>query len=138
MYKELDEFITEYQNTADFWYDVGCVMASEKLSKFSSNDWEELLRNVHTKPLAWKKKLAYCLDNSCNMYELEILLSLLNTDDEELFEICIDTLRSFTTPESKQMILDNLSVVSRVKDDLPKSGIATRKVLEDFLRQLNV
>lgn len=137
MYKELDEFITEYQNTTDFWYDVGCVMASEKLLKFNPKDWEELSRIVHTKPLEWQKKLAYCLDNSCNRYELEILLSLLNTEDEELFEICIDTLRSFTTPESKQMILDNPSILNRVNDLLPKTGVAVKKILEDFLVKIH-
>lgn len=136
MYKELDEFITEYQNTVDFWYDVGCVMASEKLSKFTQNDWDELLRNIQNKPLEWKKKLVYCLDNTLNIIELEILLLLLNTDDEELFVDCIDTLRSFTLPESKQKILENPSIVSRVNDAMLKSGNATRKVLEDFLRQI--
>ncbi|AET61241.1 hypothetical protein HPL003_22585 [Paenibacillus terrae HPL-003] len=137
MYKDLDEFITEYQHTADFWYDVGCVMASEKLSKFGSEDWQELSSIVHNRPLEWQKKLAYCLDTSCNMYELEILLSLLNTEDEELFEICIDTLRSFTTQESKQMILDNPSILNRVNDLLPKAGIVSKKMLEDFLKKLN-
>ncbi|WP_431088649.1 hypothetical protein [Paenibacillus sp. 8b26] len=137
MYKDLDEFITEYQHTADFWYDVGCVMAYEKLSKFGSEDWQELASIVHNRPLEWQKKLAYCLDTSCNMYELEILLSLLSTEDEELFEICIDTLRSFTTQESKKMILDNPSILNRVNDLLPKAGIVSKKMLEDFLKKLN-
>ncbi|MFK4473217.1 hypothetical protein ABH897_002948 [Paenibacillus sp. RC73] len=137
MYTDLDEFITEYQHTTDFWYDVGCVMASEKLSKFSSKDWQELSIIVHNRPLEWQKKLAYCLDTSCNKYELEILLSLLSTEDEELFEIYIDTLRSFTTQESKQMILDKPSILNRINDLLPKAGIVSKKMLEDFLTRLN-
>ncbi len=137
MYKELDEFITEYQNTTDFWYDVGCEMASDKLLKFSPQDWEELSSNVLTKPLEWQKKLAYCMDNSCNVYELKILLSLINTEDEELFEVCIDTLRSFKTPEAKQMILDNPSVIYRVNKLLPNVGAITRKTLEEFLANLS-
>ncbi|WP_245700212.1 hypothetical protein [Paenibacillus glacialis] len=63
---------------------------------------------VLTKPLEWQKKLVYCMN-------------------EELFEICIDTLRSFTTPESKQMILDNPSILYRVNDLLPKVGIAVKE-----------
>lgn len=113
-------------------------MACEKLSKFSSKDWEKLSSNILTKSVDWQKKLAYCMDNTRNMNELKILLSLLNTsEDKELFEICIDTLRSFTTPENKQMILDNPSILQRVNDLLPKASIVTRRILEEFLAKLH-
>lgn len=79
------------------------------------------------------KKIAYCLDSNCNIYELKILLSLLETKDEELFQICIDALRSFTTSENKQMIIKNASILQRINNLLPKSGIAVKKVLEDFI-----
>ncbi|MEH7180123.1 hypothetical protein [Neobacillus vireti] len=137
MFRELDHLISA-DTTEDSWYDDGCIIASEILSEFSPKDWEDLSRIVHTKPLEWQKKLVYCFDNSCNKYELEILSSLLVTEDEELFEVCIDTLRSFTTPESKQMILDNPFILNRINDLLPKAGIATRKILEDFLKRFNV
>lgn len=137
LYKELDELITEYQNSTDFWYDVGCVMVSERLSKFSSQDWEQLSNEVLTKSLEWQKKLAYCLDSNCNMHELEILLSLLSTEDEELFETCVDTLRSFTTPESKKMILGNPHILHRVNDLIPKSGVAVKRMLESFLEKIH-
>ncbi|MBM6618978.1 hypothetical protein [Bacillus suaedaesalsae] len=132
MYKDLDNLISA-ETTIDSWYDDGCIIASEILSKFSSSDWEELVSKVLTKPLEWQKKLAYCMDSSCNIYELQILLSLLSIEDEELFEICIDTLRSFTTPESKKMILENHSILNRVNELIPKSGVAVKKILEDFL-----
>ncbi len=99
MYKDLDNLLSA-ETSVDSWYDDGCMIASEILSEFSTEDWQELARNVLTKPLEWQKKLAYCLDSNCTNYELQILLSLLNIQDEELFVICIDTLRSYTTPES--------------------------------------
>lgn len=133
MYKELDVLITGCQNTVDYWYDVGCIITSDMLAKFSQKDWEDLSSHVLMKPLEWQRKLAYCLDSSCNEHELNILLSLLDTDDEELFVICVDTLRSYTTLEAKQMIRDNPAMLIRVNELLPKAGVATRGVLEDFL-----
>ncbi|MDM5155456.1 hypothetical protein QUF88_17090 [Bacillus sp. DX1.1] len=136
MYRELDDFISA-ETTEDAWYDDGCIIVSEILTEFSPKDWEELSSKVLTKPLEWQKKLAYCMDSNCNMYELTILLSLLSVEDEELFEICIDTLRSFTTLESKQMILADPSILHRVNDLLPKASISVKKILEDFLMKIH-
>lgn len=135
MYKDLDNLLSA-ETSVDSWYDDGCMIASEILSEFSTGDWEELARNVLTKPLEWQKKLAYCLDSNCTIYELQILLLLLNIQDEELFVICIDTLRSYTTSESKKIIQDNHFILERVKELIPKSGVAVKKILEDFLVNL--
>lgn len=101
MYKELDNLLSA-DTSVDSWYDDGCVIASAMLSEFNPSDWVELSNQVHHKPIEWQRKLAYCLDNECNVNEFNILLSLLSTNDEELFEICIDTLRSFTNQEIKK------------------------------------
>lgn len=69
---------------------------------FSLNDWGELSKQVLNKLIEWQRKIAYCLDNECNEYEFHILLDLLNTNDAELFEICIDTLRSYPIEEGKK------------------------------------
>lgn len=79
------------------------------------------------------KKIAYCLDNQCSVHELNILISLLNTNDEELFEVCIDTLRSYSSQESK---LDNPQILQRVNDLLPTASIPVRKMLENFLAKI--
>lgn len=135
MYKEFEEYLFGYF-TDGYWYDQGFSIAQEMLLEFSSHDWEELLNSAVTKPLEWQRKLAYCLDNECNMNELKVLLRMLDTDDKELFEICVDTLRSFTSPESKQLILENPSIMQRVSDLIPQVGVATRKILEDFLSKV--
>ncbi|MNN45225.1 hypothetical protein D3C81_1595490 [compost metagenome] len=89
------------------------------------------------KSISMAEKLAYCMDSNCNIYELKILLSLLDTGDEELFEICIDTLRSFTSLESKQLILANPSILYRIDDLLSKASTPVKKVLEDFLVKIH-
>lgn len=132
MYKEFEEYLFGYF-TVDYWYDEGFLIAQEMLLEFSSCDWKKLLNTAVTKPLEWQRKLAYCLDNECSLNELKVLLTMLDTDDKELFEICVDTLRSFTSSESKQLILENPSIIQRVNDLIPQAGVATRKILEDFL-----
>lgn len=135
MFKELDNLLSA-ETTVDSWYDDGCVIASEILSEFSPSDWDELSNQVLSKPIEWQRKIAYCLDNKCSVHELNILISLLSTNDEELFEICIDTLRSYSSQESKNMILDNPQILQRVNDLLPTASIPVRKMLEDFLAKI--
>ncbi|MCM3040664.1 hypothetical protein M3201_13255 [Paenibacillus motobuensis] len=136
MYKELDNLLSA-DTTVDSWYDDGCVIASEMLSEFNLSDWAELSNQVHNKPIEWQRKLAYCLDNECNANEFNILLKLLSTNDEELFEICIDTLRSFTNQEINKMILDNPKILQRINDLLLTASAPVEKILQDFLSKIH-
>ncbi|AIQ19735.1 hypothetical protein H70357_25725 [Paenibacillus sp. FSL H7-0357] len=137
MYKELDNLLSA-DTSVDSWYDDGCVIASEMLSEFNPSDWVELSNQVQNKPIEWQRKLAYSLDNECNVNEFNILLSLLSTNDEELFEICIDTLRSFTNQEIKKMILDNPNILQRINDSLHTASLPVKKMLQDFLSKIHL
>ncbi|MGG2942186.1 hypothetical protein ABEO51_03605 [Bacillus safensis] len=133
MFRELDNLLSA-DTTVDSWYDGGCLIASEILSDFSLNDWEELSNQMLNKPIEWQRKIAYCLDNECNEYELNILIDLLNTNDKELFEICIDTLRSFTIEEGMKhpQILERVNhVVATTENSLVKV------IFQDFLSKMN-
>ncbi|MCA0102826.1 MULTISPECIES: hypothetical protein [Bacillus] len=136
MYRELDNLLSA-ETTEDSWYDDGCIIASDILSDFRADDWGKLKNEALTKPLEWQKKLAYCMDNNGSSHEFSILLSLLSIDNEELFEVCIDSLRSFVTPESKQMILNDPSILQRINDKLPKASVPVKKILEDFLEKVH-
>ncbi|MDO8227315.1 hypothetical protein [Bacillus cabrialesii] len=136
MYRELDNLLSA-ETTEDSWYDDGCIIASDILSDFRADDWGKLKNAALTKPLEWQKKLAYCMDNNGSSHEFSILLSLLSIDNEELFEVCIDSLRSFVTPESKQMILNDPSILQRINDKLPKASAPVKKILEDFLEKIH-
>nr|WP_279294594.1 hypothetical protein [Bacillus altitudinis] len=137
VFKELDNLLSA-DTTVDSWYDDGCLIASEILSDFSLNDWEELSNQVRNKPIEWQRKIAYCLDNECNEYELKILMDLLNTNDKELFEICIDTLRSFPIEEGKKLILEHPQILERVNNVLATTANSPVKlVLQDFLSKMN-
>ncbi|MBG9911267.1 hypothetical protein ABD83_07320 [Bacillus xiamenensis] len=137
MYIELNKLLSA-DTTVDSWYDDGCLIASEILSDFSLNDWEELSNQVLNKPIEWQRKIAYCLDNECNEYEFNILMDLLNTNDTELFEICIDTLRSYPIEEGKKIVLQHPQILERINQMLATSANPPAKiVLQDFISKIH-
>ncbi|WP_145335137.1 hypothetical protein [Paenibacillus xylanexedens] len=137
MFRQLDHLLSA-ETSVDSWYDDGCVIATEILEDFRSEDWNLLSREVLGKPIDWQKKLAYCLDSTQDTRELEVLLSLISVDDTELIEICIDTLRSYTSPEHKKRIINHPLVIERANSALSGAGNATKKIIEDFLRNITV
>ncbi|HAG42626.1 MAG TPA: hypothetical protein DCL31_03630 [Clostridium sp.] len=132
MYKDLDNFLYE-ETTINSWYNDGFLIAQDMLTQFSSEDWEELSKNVLNKPLEWQKKLIYCLDNDINENELNIIAKMLTINDQELFDMCIDSLRSFNNEIGKEFVLSNPSFIKLVKERIPYVGAATQKILQDFL-----
>lgn len=136
MYKELDTLLLE-QSSEDAWYDYYCEIACQMLTEFSVMDWEELSNQALGKPIEWQRKLAYILDNEMSMHELNILISLLDVKDEELFEICVDTLRSYSSPESKERILAVPQILQRIDSLLPTASLPVKKILQDFLAKMH-
>ncbi|MNO88398.1 hypothetical protein D3C76_798470 [compost metagenome] len=136
MYNELDTLLTDFQDADDYWYDVGCLTAEKIITMFEQEDWSELSDNFLTKSLGWQRKLAYCLGNYSNLKELKILLILASIEDDELFEVCIDSLRSFTSAENKQLILENHFIIEKVNEMIPNTGVVSRQIFQDFLDKL--
>lgn len=132
MYKELDELLLE-ETTVDSWYDDGFSIAQDILKQFSSDDWGKLNNEVLNKGLDWQKKLVYCLDNQIIEEELNIILKLINIDDEELFEMCIDALRAFDNELGHSFIKKNPQIIVEVEKRMKNVGTVGKKILENFL-----
>jgi hypothetical protein len=64
------------------------------------------------------------------------LLSLAETDDDELFEIVVDSLRCFTSEESLNLIQTDSKIVSKIQELMPKVGDVKKKVFEEFLKNI--
>lgn len=137
MYKELDEYITEFSkedSSDDYWYDVGVVYASQLIGDFNKEDWLELLQHIYEKDNMWKKRFVYCLGNQKSEEEVEVILRIIDTEDEELFVMCVDALKDLITEDNKNKILCYKNT-KRAEDLIPKSGVATRRVLECFIQR---
>nr|WP_296461049.1 hypothetical protein [uncultured Acetatifactor sp.] len=64
------------------------------------------------------------------------MLSLAETDDDELFEIVVDSLRCFTSEESLNLIQTDSKIVSKIQELMPKVGDVKKKVFEEFLKNI--
>ncbi len=139
MFDKLDEYITEFENedyAMDYWYDEGVFIAQEMIQDFEKEDWMVLLSDLAAKSIGWKRRLAYCLHDGSDLNQLDILLKLINTDDSELFELAVDSLRSFSSRESKNMIQNNTQILVQIREMMPKVGVAAKKIFEEFLKEM--
>lgn len=132
----MSDFLDE-NSSQDFWYDIASDKAEKFLSDFSQKDWEELNENLPYLELELKRKLAYCLNESGNHYQLKTLILLTDTKDNELFEICIDSLRDFINKESAKSIAKSPYIIERIKKMIPTSGKPTRIVFKDLLTKIS-
>ena len=83
-----------------------------------------------------EKKLVYCLDNQIIQEELEIIGKLLHTKDDELLEMCIDTLRSFDNEMGHSYIKMHPEIIKEAKERMDTAGNATKRMLQCFLKCL--
>ncbi|WP_315081030.1 hypothetical protein [uncultured Clostridium sp.] len=136
MYEELDEYLSGYF-TDDYWYDEGFGIAREILAGFNEYDCEKLLDNILSKSMEWQIRFAYCADSDINdAVIIKSLILLSSIDNDELFETCIDSLRCIANSNNIGIISRDKTIMQRVEKILPKCGIATRKIFEDFIRKL--
>ncbi len=136
MYDELEKYLLGYL-PSNYWYDEGVDIAQDIISNFTDDDWKLLLERLSKQDIEWKKKLAYCLYDDNNKYELLVLLELLNTDDNELLEISLDSLRDFITRKTVDFLLNNPQIVKRIKELYHNSSKPTQIILEDFINKIN-
>lgn len=138
MFDEFDKYILEFaveDFAVDYWYDEGVDIAENMLHEFSNNDWKSLLEIIPKRTVEWQKLLAYCMHDGNDLNQLAVLLKLVGTEDSELFEIVVDSLRGFTSKESLNLIQNNSQVVSKIKELLPKAGETTKRVFEEFFKK---
>lgn len=140
MFKEFDEYISEFLDedfSSDFWYDVAAIKASEMMGKFNQSDWDVLFQELNNKSLERKKKLAYCIENSESGNELKALLIMIDTTDDELSQMCVDSMKIFVIEQNKELFLKNEALVKHINRLMISSNDITKKVYQDFISKLN-
>jgi len=137
MYEGFDDYLSG-EFTADYSYDEGFSIAREMLEEFDSNDWEKLLNALLSKSTDWQIRYTYCVDSDINDNAVVKSLLLLSTvDDEELFTTCVDSLRVIVHSNNIELVSSDEAIMQRIEGILPKCGVATRKIFEDFIRMLS-
>lgn len=94
---------------------------------------ERLGEEVLSKDIEWQKKLAYCIDNQLIEEELNIICKLLQVKNDELLEMCVDSLRSFDNEVGHLYIKNNPQIIQMVKSRIKNAGTIEKIILEKFL-----
>lgn len=138
MFNEFEAYLSDFINESepsDYWYDCAILDATDILKKFNHRDWVLLLDQLNSKSLFWKKRLVECLGDLNNLYELDVLLNIINIDDEDLFISCVDSLRllnlSHIDKAKKEQLLSKIDIL------LPSVSLPIKCVLEDFVKKIN-
>ena len=132
MYTELNSLL-EQNVTDDAWYDDGFLVAQDIMNNFVAEDWKRLGEEVLSKDIDWQKKLAYCIDNQLIEEELNIICKLLQVKNDELLEMCVDSLRSFDNEVGHLYIKNNPQIIQMVKSRIKNAGTIEKIILEKFL-----
>lgn len=120
----------------DYWYDVGVVEVQNMLEKFSKREWDLLERLIKDKSVEWQKKLIYSFDDVGNEQEIKIIMKSINTDNSELFEICIDTLRCLLNEKTRKLIWEKPGLLEKVRSMAIKTDSISSTIYMDFLEKV--
>lgn len=142
MFSELDEYLKEFEMqeyALDYWYDEGFSIAQDMLSRFSEDDWNQLRKQLEERSLGWKRRLAYCLHDSENSNEIIVLSDLIESDDEELFEIAVDSLRCHNAKKIVDLESIKKEVLDKIVDRSNSSDSCEvkKRVIVDFFSKIS-
>ncbi|WP_202906789.1 hypothetical protein [Abyssisolibacter fermentans] len=141
MYKEFDGYLDSFAKMPginDSWFDDGCVIATEMLQEFTADDWRKLTNSILSKSVMWQTLYAYCVDSDINDEAIiKSLVILCGIDDDELFVTCIDSLRCIINQNNIRIIANDRFLAQKLEKLLPKCGIVTKKIIEEFIDKLN-
>ncbi|MEK3786357.1 hypothetical protein [Paenibacillus sp. FSL K6-1230] len=138
IYEKFDMLITGMSGenaSDDYWYDVGVNDAMALLEQFSEIDWKLLRENILDKSLEWQKRVVYCFEEENDVREISIVLSLIETPDKELFDMCIDSLRFLINEENKNYIINNNELMEKLLKMASLDNMSGR-VSREFLNKL--
>lgn len=135
MYNELDNYLSS-EFSVDYWSDEGINIAVNTVENFSEDDWKLLVINASEKSLDWQVKLANVLGDFTTENSVTILISLLGSNNDEVIEAAIDSIRGMTHLD----ILKNTEVrklISVKMDQLKdKNSLLTNLIINDLKEKL--
>lgn len=132
MLDEINEYLSE-DMSEDYWYDDALFICEDILKGFSEAEWKELLKIISNQNIRWKIRLAECMGNIGSSYEIQCILKMIDTDNEDLFVACVDTLRSMDM--SMMDRANKNEIQSKIRSRIEISSPPVVKVFEEFLKK---
>jgi len=136
MFIKLDTYLSDPTITGEYWYDEASDIVEDMLDEFEALDWQTLISELPNKSVDYKIKLAYCINDNGNPYKLHTLLYMINTDNDDIFKVCIGSLVNFVSSSTKELFLKNNNLMDRLKSLMSNSDKVAYVVCENFLNKL--
>lgn len=138
--ENFERFIDEVSKenaSEDYWYDVGVVEAQNMLVQFSKVDWDSLKELIKEKSVEWKKKVVYCFEGENAEQEIRIIFDIIGIEDKELFTMCIDSLRGLVNEKTKNLVLEKVELLEKVRLLAAEDNGICQAVYMDFMKKVN-
>jgi len=138
-YNEFDNFINETgTNIMDqYWYDLEYIDEGMFiLQEFTDEDWGMLRNQIVNKPVVWQMKTLTCFDSN-EHGELDIVLSIINPNNNDLFTICVETMVSLIDDSNKLYLLQNSKVINMLLNGLKSNNEITSNFCMQCLNELD-
>lgn len=139
--EDFEKFINEVSTenaSEDYWYDIGIDEAQNLLVRFLQEDWSLLRKLIKNKSVEWQKKVIYSFDGENAEQEIRVILEVINTDDSELFEMCVDSLRYLVNENTRNLILETPELLERVELLVLENNSMIKKIYKDFLEKIRI
>lgn len=134
MLNELDEYLKS-DMLEDYWYDDALFICEDIIREFSDAEWNELKDIIPKEDMRWNVRLVECLGDINNQYTLECIIKMVNTNNDDLFIVCVDVLRDM---DISLLHLDDVKkIVNKAKLLSEKSTLPVKKVLEVFIERID-
>lgn len=118
----------------DYWSDEIIDEAIFIISNFNDKDWDNLSGNWRNKDAKWKERCAETLSEIESQKRLYILLSMLDSETEEVLEAVVDSLYSL----AQQNVQIGLTLKQKEKiKKLSKTGKITKIIASNLLEKID-
>ena len=135
MYNELENYLSS-EFSVDYWSDEGITIVVNTLVNFSEDDWKLLIINANKKNPDWQIKLANVLGDFTTENSMTILISLLGSNNDEVIEAAIDSIREMTHLDVLKNAEVRKLISVRTNELKDKNSLLTNLIINDLKEKL--
>ena len=133
LFFELDKYLSN-DYSINYWEDEVLSKAEELVTRFSEDDWLNIKRKWEEKPSLWIKYFAQTLSVGIPKYSIPILYKIIDSQNDEISIIAIDSLRCIDSNLVKSLITPRL--ITKLKELKVKNSGINLLIINELFKKL--